>query len=165
MGRNPIQSAGCFGILKAVQENTGSAMEALNFAVSLSSLTSWNLFPFADLLTFCVSLVGHHGEPGTWRLVCDSERNVPCAYSKSWGQNWHIQKSKSLKSVTVIAERLCQKRWREACQSPVDFFINRWSKRWMAARISFLKICLFYQKSNESLVHEIKLDKYPINWK
>ncbi|KAF7656944.1 hypothetical protein LDENG_00034130 [Lucifuga dentata] len=32
MGRNPIQSAGCYGILKSVQGNPDSAMEALDFS-------------------------------------------------------------------------------------------------------------------------------------
>ena len=34
MGRNPIQNAGCFGILKSVKDNPDSAMEALDFSVT-----------------------------------------------------------------------------------------------------------------------------------
>lgn len=34
MGRNPIQTAGCYGLLKSVQENPDSAMEALDFSVT-----------------------------------------------------------------------------------------------------------------------------------
>lgn len=143
MGRNPIQNVGCHGILKSIQENPDSAMETLDFAVSHTHFTSGRIAPnhsliFANISTLFVSLfVGHHSEPGIWRLVHGSERNIPFAYSKSWGQNWHIQKSKSLKSITVIAVLLCQERWKESCQSPVDVFIDKWIKGWMPARISF----------------------------
>lgn len=34
MGKNPIQDAGCYGILKSVQENPDSAMETLDFGVT-----------------------------------------------------------------------------------------------------------------------------------
>lgn len=33
MGRNPIQTAGCYGILKSIQGNPESAMETLDFSV------------------------------------------------------------------------------------------------------------------------------------
>lgn len=52
MGRNPIQNAGCYGILKSVQENPGSAIEALDFSVRntylISMSISANVF-FSDL--------------------------------------------------------------------------------------------------------------------
>ncbi|CAG5925371.1 unnamed protein product [Menidia menidia] len=32
IGRNPIQSAGCYGILQSVRENPNSAMETLDFS-------------------------------------------------------------------------------------------------------------------------------------
>lgn len=151
MGRNPIQSAGCYGILKSIQENPDSAMETLDFTVSLKHFSSGRIAPnlllFANTSTLCVSLfIGHNSEPGIWRLVCSSERNIPCAYSKSWGQNWHIQKTKTLRSITVIGVLSCQKRWKEFSQSPVDSFIDRWIKGWMPARISFLKRCPFFFK-------------------
>ena len=37
MGKNPMQTAGAFGILKAVKENPNSAIEELDFNVSTSS--------------------------------------------------------------------------------------------------------------------------------
>ena len=35
MAKNPMQTAGAYGILKAVKENTNSAMEELDFSVSI----------------------------------------------------------------------------------------------------------------------------------
>uniref|UniRef100_A0A672YJ88 Uncharacterized protein n=1 Tax=Sphaeramia orbicularis TaxID=375764 RepID=A0A672YJ88_9TELE len=32
IGKNPIQTAGCYGILKSIQENPDSAMETLDFS-------------------------------------------------------------------------------------------------------------------------------------
>lgn len=51
MGRNPILTAGCYGILKSVQENPESAMEALDFSVN--DTYSFNSMRFsANLLLF-----------------------------------------------------------------------------------------------------------------
>lgn len=37
IGRNPILNAGCYGILKSVQDNPDSALETLDFSVSHTS--------------------------------------------------------------------------------------------------------------------------------
>lgn len=68
MGRNPIQNAGCFGILKSVKDNPDSAMEALDFSVTHTHPTTMRpsaklLFKYIHLL-LCVPLsLGHHSEP------------------------------------------------------------------------------------------------------
>ncbi|XP_056231409.1 leucine-rich repeat-containing protein 74B isoform X2 [Seriola aureovittata] len=66
MGRNPILSAGCYGILKSIQENPDSAMEALNFAgIPVNQ-------DFEDLYTkvkeiFPALTINHGGRIGTFR--------------------------------------------------------------------------------------------------
>ncbi|XP_047448583.1 leucine-rich repeat-containing protein 74B isoform X2 [Mugil cephalus] len=66
IGRNPIQTTGCYGILKSIQENPDSAMEALDF----SDITVNQ--DFDDLYTavkemFPVLRVNHGGRIGTFR--------------------------------------------------------------------------------------------------
>lgn len=95
MGRNPIQSAGCYGILKSIRENPDSSMETLDFAVGythiclshfiqISFLQTYPLFvsrcfqditvnqEFEDLYTavketFPALTVNHGGRVGTFR--------------------------------------------------------------------------------------------------
>lgn len=93
MGRNPIQNAGCYGILQSLQENPNSAIEALDFSVSHTNLyesyeTALYVFThfclclllqdiavnqdFEDLYTavketFPVLTVRHGGRVGTFR--------------------------------------------------------------------------------------------------
>ncbi|KAM9393983.1 uncharacterized protein lrrc74b [Pholidichthys leucotaenia] len=66
MGRNPILNAGCYGVLKSIQENPNSAMEALDF----SDITVNQ--DFEDLYTavkeiFPALRVNHGGRVGRFR--------------------------------------------------------------------------------------------------
>lgn len=125
MGRNPIQSAGCFGILKSVQENPDSAMETLDFSVihkhtHTHTRFNWD-FPqmFFIMNLFSLFLLpaslfpGHHSEPGFWRPVYGSERNFPRAYSKSRGQNWYFQKKQRLEK--CLCANCLKEVWANCC--------------------------------------------------
>lgn len=60
MSWNPIQNAGCYAILKSVQENPDSAMESLDFSVqSTHILTAWD-FNFLLLNLFSLLCMCHH---------------------------------------------------------------------------------------------------------
>lgn len=62
MGRNPIQSAGCYAVLKSLQDNPDSALEAIDFAVSrtkcILSTKSSNIFTGCPFASMCHSLQG-----------------------------------------------------------------------------------------------------------
>lgn len=70
IGRNPIQNAGCYGILQAVRENPDSAVEALDFWVTCKFIRSTRLsatdllFQRIQPLPCLRSLPGHHSQPG-----------------------------------------------------------------------------------------------------
>lgn len=70
IGKNPIQNAGCYGILQSMQENPDSAIVALDFSVNCKFIHSTRLS--AEDLLFehiqpppCLHLFpGHHSQPG-----------------------------------------------------------------------------------------------------
>lgn len=70
IGKNPIQNAGCYGILQSMQENPDSAIEALDFSVTCKFIDFTRLS--AEDLLFeriqplpCLHLFpGYHSQPG-----------------------------------------------------------------------------------------------------
>ncbi|XP_026198414.1 leucine-rich repeat-containing protein 74B isoform X2 [Anabas testudineus] len=66
MGRNPIQSAGCYGILKSIQENPDSAMETLDFTVITVNQEFEDLYTAVKEI-FPALTVNHGGRIGTFR--------------------------------------------------------------------------------------------------
>ncbi|KAI4820975.1 hypothetical protein KUCAC02_028929 [Chaenocephalus aceratus] len=66
MGRNPIQNAGCFTILKSVQENPDSAMEAIYFSDITVNQDFEDLYRAVKEI-FPALTVNHGGRIGTFR--------------------------------------------------------------------------------------------------
>uniref|UniRef100_A0A665SZT9 Uncharacterized protein n=1 Tax=Echeneis naucrates TaxID=173247 RepID=A0A665SZT9_ECHNA len=66
MGRNPILNAGCYSILKSVQENPDSAMEALDFAGIPVNQDFENLHTVVKEI-FPALTINHGGRIGTFR--------------------------------------------------------------------------------------------------
>ncbi|XP_010795284.1 leucine-rich repeat-containing protein 74B-like [Notothenia coriiceps] len=66
MGRNPIQNAGCFTILKSVQENPDSAMEAIYFSDITVNQDFEDLYKAVKEI-FPALTVNHGGRIGTFR--------------------------------------------------------------------------------------------------